>query len=122
MIKKRVVIFIGMVLLASTVSSVNAEVFNRVGKVRRTLSAGSGSGYGGCMVNLSTVIGNGCPNNGWVSLDCDDLYSTNKGVGGRGYASAVIAAAMGKTVTVRVNTDKKHGNYCVAERLDIVFF
>jgi hypothetical protein len=117
MIKKRVVIFIGMVFLAST-ASVNAEVFARVGKVLRTLS--SSTSYGGCMVYLSTPIGGSCPNNGWVALDCKGTYST-EGTADRNYASAVVAASLGKPVMVHIDTTKKHSTYCVATRLDILF-
>lgn len=93
-----------------------ANTFNKTGTIVRTLT--DSAHYGGCMLKLSTPIGNGCPNNGWVSLDCDAQFS-DAGEGQRAYASALVAFSLGKTITVTINNSQQHDGYCVVRRLDI---
>jgi hypothetical protein len=94
-----------------------AETFFRTGTIERTLS---GKLYGGCMVLLSTIIGNGCPTTGWVSLDCD-AELTDPGAGERHYASALIAASLAKQVSIRIDNGLRINGHCVAQRIDVIF-
>jgi len=48
-------------LVMSFSATVNAAYIAKTGTILRTLV---GQYYGGCMIYLSTPIGNGCPNNG----------------------------------------------------------
>ena len=114
--KKLVMVFISVFLIASTIPA-NAAEFWRVGKITKTLS--QGSGYGGCMIEITAPIGNGCPGR-WVSLDCDGLFYPES-AGKRSYASATVAASTDKLVSVRVDNTKKHNGYCVSKRLDVIF-
>ena len=91
--------------------------FWKTGNITRTMSDAK---YGGCMIQLDVDIGTGCPENGWVSLDCDGKYFGQE-QGRRHFASALIAATLGKKVTLYIDNTKKHDNYCVARRLDVVF-
>lgn len=91
-----------------------AAGFWRSGTITRTLSDRF---YGGCMIHISTKIANGCPNNGWVSLDCQGLYGAH---GDQMYASALTALTMGKKVSMYIHNHEKHNSYCVARRLDIL--
>ena len=125
MIKKISGIFIGVLLTVSAVPA-NAQIVKLTGKVVRTLS---GPGYGGCMISVTGGAPAPCPTNGWVSLDCEGAYS-NKSVGERSYASAVVATSMDKQVSIEVDTDKRHtpnagasvtSGYCVAQRLDVIY-
>ena len=70
------------------------------------------------MVAISTIIGNGCPGNGWLSLDCHDVYYA-AGSGNRKYATVLTAYALNKRISVKLDNTKKHNGYCVAERLDM---
>ncbi len=97
------------------VTPASAELFWRTGKVQRVLS--ETSSFGGCMVQLSTIIGNGCPANGWVSMDCDGQYS-DAANGKRAFATALVARSMDQFVSIRVDNTKKHDAYCVGKRLD----
>ena len=101
-------------LLLGTFSSVSAAKFCRSGTVTRVLV--DSEKFGGCMVMLSTNIGNGCPANGWVSLDCTNTYYTD---GKNKYAMALTALSLNKSVSVLVDNTKKHDGYCVAQRIDI---
>jgi len=84
------------------------------GTIERTLS--EGVNYGGCMILLSTAIGQGCPS-AWVSLDCQGGYT---GVGERNYSTALMAFSLNKQVSVNVDPTKKYNTYCVATRLDVL--
>jgi hypothetical protein len=55
---------IGLLALGLSSSATSAE-FWRTGTVLRVMS--NSNAYGGCMVELSVSIRNGCPNNKWVS-------------------------------------------------------
>ena len=119
MIKKISIICVGVFLLTSAVS-VNAATIWAVGKISRTLSSPD---LGGCTIILAkpVTIGEGCPENSTaVSLDCEGVF-VDKSVAARNYASAVVAASLGKTVSLRINNEQKHNGYCVANRLDIGF-
>lgn len=110
------VIIATIIILSITTTAWSASIW-KTGTVTRTLT--DTQYYGGCMVLISTPIANGCPNNGWVSLDCDGTYS-QAGEGQRAYASALVALSLGKQVSILVNTTQKHNGYCVARRLDII--
>ena len=94
----------------------SATLFWATGKIDRTLADTS---YGGCMVHLDVIIANGCPANGWVSLDCKNTYYP-AGEGDRKFNTALAAAIAGKTVSVYINNTQKHDGYCVAKRIDII--
>jgi hypothetical protein len=96
---------------------VQSASFYKTGTIKRTLS---GTNYGGCMIQLSTGIGSGCPSSGWVSLDCDGK-KIPMALGKRNYASATVAASIKKRVSVRIDNSKKVNNYCVATRLDVLY-
>ena len=108
-------VILGVSLLALS-SSAWAAVFPRTGTITKTLT--ETTYYGGCMVQLSVSVGNGCPANGWVSLDCD-AELTDPGQGQRAYASALVAFTLDKNVTLYIDNKKKNDGYCVARRLDI---
>jgi len=108
---------IGVSLLVLGLSaSVVAKDFSRTGTIKRVLV--DSKIYGGCMIQISANIGNGCPNGGWVSLDCTNTFysatdSKNK------YALALTAFSLDKQVTVVVDNTKKHNAFCVARRVDM---
>lgn len=103
-------------LMGSITVPSHAEQFFVQGKINTTLSTGSDE-YGGCMIQLSNPIGNGCPDKGWVSLDCNDDYYDG---GERRYASALMAFSLDKPVYVQVDNQVKQGEFCVAKRIDVV--
>jgi len=114
-VKKSILILAISIVLLNVPSQ--AEEFWRTGTIKRTLSDKK---FGGCMVQLSTGISNGCPANGWVSLDCDATYLQYR-AGERHYASALIAASIGKQVSILIDNAQKHDGYCVARRVDVIF-
>lgn len=114
-----IMMFISIFLLISTAPAKAVDFWVAGAKIKRTLTRDVGT-HGGCMILLTKSIGNGCPNNGWVSLDCKGEYFPES-VGSRNYATAIVAASMNKTVSVLVNNNKKHSGYCVAERLDVIY-
>ena len=108
---------LAIVVLITFSSSALAASFWKTGTIIRVMT--EKSQYGGCMIALSSHIGNGCPDNGWVSLDCKGNYSEASD-GKRAYVTALLAYQMGKQVSVLVNNEEKNSWYCVASRLDIV--
>lgn len=103
-----------LILLGLSNSALSGE-FWRTGNVIRILSGNEN--FGKCMILMSTKVLNGCPNNGWVSLDCADKYST--GNSKNKLAIALTALAINKKVSVKIDNTKKHNGYCVATRIDI---
>jgi len=97
-------------------ASMTAQSATRTGTILKTLS--DGQNYGGCMIQISNNIGNGCPSN-WVSLDCNGGFSN---AGERHYASALMAFSLGKSVTVHVDSTsgKTYNTFCVATRIDVL--
>ncbi len=116
--KMRLKIVATSILLLATALPVSADLFYRTGTVEKVLTTEAGT-YGGCMIRLSTSIGNGCPNSGWVSLDCANTYYSNA-ESNRKYAMVLTALASNKMVSVKVDNIQKHGGYCVAQRVDIL--
>ncbi len=104
------------ILLIVMSMSVQAAPFFVSGTIKRTLS--EASNFGGCMIELSTAVSNGCPANGWVSLDCNGGFH---GAGERHYASALMAFSLNKPVTVQVDNTQKYNGYCVARRIDVLY-
>lgn len=115
--KKVIMVFISVFLLMSAIP-VKAEKFWVTGNVKRTLT--DDSAYNGCMILLSTSLGNGCPGGGWVSLDCKGV-EFSASAGSRKYASAIVAASTNKQVSIYVDNAKTAGPYCIAQRLDVIF-
>lgn len=115
--KKHIIklLFSSLLLLGLSNSALSAE-FWRTGNVLRILS--DNKNFGKCMILMSTKVSNGCPNNGWVSLDCIDEYST--GNSKNKLAIVLTALATNKRVSVKVDNTKKHNGYCVANRVDIL--
>ncbi len=105
------------ILLLATALPASAADFFRTGTVLRVLT--SADSFGGCMIQLDTSINNGCPANGWVSLDCDNTYNSDA-ESKRKYAMALTALAANKSVSVKIDNTKIHNGYCVAERVDII--
>lgn len=116
MIKRPVLLLLTITILSLSSTAWSAN-FWRTGEITRTLT--ESTKYGGCMVQLSRNVANGCPNSGWVSLDCDANHS-DPGDGQRAYASALVALTLGKQVSVFIDNTKKNDSYCVARRLDIL--
>jgi hypothetical protein len=109
---------IGISLLALGLSSsVFATEFSRTGTVKRILI--DSKIYGGCMIQISANIGNGCPTGGWVSLDCTQQYYTSATDSKNKYALALTAFSLDKKLTVVVDNTKKHNGFCVARRVDM---
>ncbi len=96
-------------------ASANATSFWKIGRITQTLTDHH---YGQCMVHLDVPIGNGCPANGWVSLDCKGTFYP-KGEGDRKFSTALAASFANKKVGVYVDNTKKHNSYCVARRVDV---
>lgn len=108
-------------LLLMAASYANAAIFSKSGTIIRTLA--TDVKFGGCMIQLDVKVGgteNSCPNNGWVSLDCDAIHTTGK-AGERMYSSAMVAASLKQTVVLSIDDSKKNTLYCVATRLDVKF-
>jgi hypothetical protein len=77
--------------------------------------------FGGCMIQLDNDIadvGLVCPSN-WVSLDCDGVYGSTLSAQ-RAFDSAQMAFVLNKSVLVQVDDSKKHNNFCVAVRIDVL--
>lgn len=102
-------------LLLGVSMTAQASQFWVTGTITRTLS--DGMNYGGCMILLSTAVNNGCPANGYVSLDCNGGFHR---AGERNYASALMAFSLNKTVSVLVENTQKYNGYCVASRIDVI--
>jgi len=99
-------------VLAPTMSM--AEVFWKTTSVNRILI--ETGRYGGCMMQLP--LNNDNCKTSWVSFDCDGKYS-DAGQGDRMLNVALIAQTMGKSVSILIDTTKKHNGYCVVKRIDI---
>lgn len=97
--------------LTSTASATN---FWKTGKITRILT--DSEAFGGCMVHITDNIGNGCPNNGWVSLDCTNTFYTDSN---KKLAIALTAYSLDKKVSVFIDNTKKHSGYCLARRVDL---
>ena len=109
---------ISIVVFLTASSFVSAQTFFKTGKITRIITQDNKTG--GCMIKLSNNIGNGCPANGFVSLDCNGDISADASKGKRAYATALLAYSMGKKVSVRVDNQKVLNSFCVADRLDIL--
>jgi len=105
-------------IVVMATSQANAATFTQTGKITRILS--DSSNFGGCMVLLNVAFTNGCPNSGWVSLDCKAV-TTPAGDGNRHFASALLAASLNKQVSIVIDNTKKVNTYCVGTRFDILF-
>lgn len=115
--KLKAIKIMGISLLALGLSSsVFAADFARTGTIKRVLA--DSKVYGGCMIQITANIGNGCPNGGFVSLDCTNTFYTATDSKNK-YALALTAYALEKTVTVVVDNTKKHNGFCVARRVDM---
>jgi hypothetical protein len=79
------------------------------------------STFGGCMVELSEdprSVLPGC-RSGWVSFSCSGDF-TDPVRAYRMLDAAELALAAGKQVWVRFQDDKRHNNYCFANRIDVL--
>jgi hypothetical protein len=106
----------GLLLMGMSGSLVAAE-FWRTGTVERIITGATL--YGGCMLLLSRRIANGCPNNGWVSLDCAHTYSSESSTKNK-YALVLTALVTNKKISIKVDNSKKIDNYCVVKRIDLI--
>lgn len=104
------------IILVIATSQANAEIFGRTGNILRIIT--DVNNYGGCMIYINSLSNDSCPN-GWVSLDCKAL-TIPAGEGNRNYASALLAAALNKQVTVYIDNTKIINSYCVVNRLDLI--
>lgn len=102
------------VVLAS--ASAHSALFWKTGEISRTLT--HSDSFGGCMIQLTESIGNGCPDNGWVSLDCEGETIDSED-GKRAYATSLVALTLNKTLSVQIDNTLKVDGYCVAKRIDI---
>lgn len=115
-----------VIILALLIATMPSQVFSAeywvVGKIVRTFNDVQ---FGGCGVKLDVPIGTGCDSS-WVSFDCANQHLP-VGTGSRTYATALVAASLGKTVSLYVDNDaalKQTSTYsplalCIAKRLDI---
>lgn len=111
--------YLTMIFLLLLSAYASAAEFKQTGKITRILS--HDTKYNGCMIHLDRKMGNGCPNNGWVSLDCNAQF-LSASTGERNYATALLAASLDKQISVYVDTTKRvTNNYCVATRIDTLF-
>lgn len=113
----QVICCFSLIVMLFVTTPASAVVFTSQGKVVRTLS--DSENYGQCMVKMDSNINNGCPTR-WLSLDCKGTYVGTE-AGERNYATALMAASLGKTISMQVDNNKKHDNYCVVKRLDVIF-
>ena len=105
--------FISMTASLLLLTSVaNADIFFRVGNINAVMT--DSKFYGGCMVRIDTNIANGCPDDGWVSLDCNNTYFSD---GKSKLATILTARSLNKVIGIQVDNTKKHNGYCVADRL-----
>lgn len=107
------------IVLASCAMPTLANTAYLKGNIQRTLV--QEGKYGGCMIMLDKNIadaGLNCPSN-LVSLDCDGAYGS-KASAQRAFDSAQMAFALDREVSVQVDDSKKHNNYCVGIRVDVL--
>jgi hypothetical protein len=114
---------IAALVLAScaTPSLANIATINNA-FIKRTLV--QDDNYGGCMILLDKSIadaGLDCPTNKWVSLDCDGVY-VSKTSAQKAFDSAQMAFALERKVSIKVDDSKKHNNYCIAIRIDVMAY
>ncbi len=93
-----------------------AETFWVSGTIVRSLI--DSTQYGKCMVQLSTPIGNNCPNV-WISLDCEGKYLAS-GDGDRMLNLGLLAQNLNKSVSIQVDNTKLADGYCTANRIDLI--
>ena len=108
----------GLVFVSGLASS---TTYVKTGTIKRSL-ADSGK-YGGCMIQLDSIVGgtgNSCPASSWVSLDCDANHLAEK-TGDRLYQSAMVAASLKQRVSISIDDTKKNTGYCVVTRIDVIF-
>ncbi|MYE83076.1 MAG: hypothetical protein F4X36_14815 [Gammaproteobacteria bacterium] len=89
-------------------------------KVTRTL-ASDGEKFGGCMAFLSVSPvdqGLDCASS-WVTFSCTGEHVT-KSSALRMFDSAQMAFLMDRLVRVTVDDTRKHNNYCLVERIDVL--
>ena len=105
-------VFVFTLLFAS---NVNAGIHYVAGaKVRRVLT--DDVSFGGCMALIDVAMPEGCPQ--WVSFDCTGTYY-DKELAENRLAAAMLALSSQNTVALNVLDDVKHGQYCVARRIDV---
>ena len=114
--KSKIIKGLALAALIALPSTSMATQFYKTGTVKRILV--ETSYYGKCMIQLPVNIENGCSSS-WVSLDCEGKY-LDKGDGDRLLNIALIAQNMGKSVSVKIDSTKKHDGYCVATRIDLL--
>lgn len=99
-------------LFASNVNA--AGHFVAQAKVLRVLT--DDAQFGGCMALIDVAMPEGC--NQWVSFDCTGTYF-DKELAENRLAAAMLALSSQNTVSLFVLDDVKHGQYCVARRIDV---
>ncbi len=114
--KKNIITGLALAILMAVPTTVTAEEFWKSGTVSRVLV--DAKYYGKCMINLPFDEYAGCKG-GWISLDCQGEY-LEKGDGDRMLNLALIAQTMEKKVSVKIDNSKKHNDYCIAVRFDIL--
>jgi hypothetical protein len=95
------------------------------GKITRIISDTTS---GGCLVGLDSAFSvgsSGCAIY-WASLDCANTYLP-AGTGNRSYATALLAASLGKQVSMWLDDSKIHTSYrntvryCTVTRIDLIY-
>lgn len=106
----------GLLLFVSVSASATTALV--VGNVE-TLFHVDDDNFGGCMVKLSSQPqsqGLNCPS--WITFSCSGQL-TSKDNAYRMYDMAQMAMALGNSVSVWLNDEKKHNGYCFVEGIYI---
>ena len=74
--------------------------------------------FGGCLIFSDAALSGklNC-RNGWVSLDCSGTLGGSKSEGNRKYQEVLLTQAMGGSIKMLVNDQKKINGWCVADRV-----
>ena len=82
--------------------------------VERLVTTSDGT-FGGCMAQIDKDAGMGCKND-YVTVDCKGMH-TSPADAYKVFELLQIAYVMNRPVNLRVNSDRRHSGYCLAERV-----
>jgi hypothetical protein len=77
--------------------------------------------YGNCMVYLDKLIadtGLDCPSK-WIAFSCDGTFNA-RDVASKMLDSAMMAFALERKISVRLDDNKKHNGFCTVVRIDVL--
>ena len=115
----RIAVAFGLLTALSAIPG-HAVTTSFMATVERTLVADEDR-WGGCMVYTNVTLsdlGLDCRGR-WVTFSCSGVHTT-KDVAYRMFDSAQMAMALTKPVRLYVSDQKKHNDYCYANRIDVL--